>query len=123
MTLVEQQESSRYTKIIKERQLQNHPVPPTRPSQQQQESSSNSSIKKQQIVEKVYSIIRDNSGEIRTADLDRIIGNKQDVRFAITRLTVTGRIRRKRGLGASGIEYYYHDIYSPTSSKFIRMKA
>jgi hypothetical protein len=123
MTLIEQQESSHYTKIIKERQMQNHPLPPTRLPQQQQESSSNSSTKKQQIVEKVYSIIRDNSGKIRTADLDRIIGNKQDVRFAITRLTVIGRIRRKRGLGSSGIEYYYHDIYSQTSSKFRRMSA
>jgi hypothetical protein len=121
MTLIEQQESSHYTKIVKERQLQTHPLPPTRPSRQQQESSINSSIKKQQIVEKVYSIIRDNSGKIRTADLDRIIGNKQGVRFAITRLTVIGRIRRKRGLGSSGIEYYYHDIYSQTSSKFTRM--
>lgn len=75
-----------------------------------------------QLIQNVYSLICSNSGKIRTIDLDRIVGNKQDVRFAITRLTIMGRIRRKRGLGSNGIEYYYHDIHSETFSK-IRKRA
>jgi hypothetical protein len=39
-----------------------------------------------------------------------MIGNKQDVRLAITRLTVQGRIKRVRGFGKMGIEYFYKDI-------------
>jgi hypothetical protein len=39
-----------------------------------------------------------------------MIGNKQDVRLAITRLTVQGRIKRVRGFGKRGIEYFYKDI-------------
>ena len=77
---------------------------------------------RKQLIEQVYSIIRDNSGKIRTADLDRILGNKQDVRFAITRLTIIGRISRKKGLGVNGIEYYYHDTHSQILSKFRKMK-
>ena len=77
--------------------------------------------KKQELIEEVYSIIKDNSGKIRAADLDRIIKNKHDVRFAITRLTVSGKICRKRGLGINGIEYYYHDTQSETFSKFRKM--
>ncbi|MCI0557908.1 MAG: hypothetical protein MN733_05390, partial [Nitrososphaera sp.] len=49
--------------------------------------------------------------------LDRLIGNKQDVRFAITRLTVQGRIKRIRGFGKVGIEYFYKDISSESRKK------
>ena len=62
------------------------------------------------LIETVYSIIRDKSGKITSKDLDEIIGNKQDVRFAITRLTVQGKIKRVRGFGKVGIEYFYKDI-------------
>jgi hypothetical protein len=34
------------------------------------------------------------------------------VRFAITRLTVQGRIKRIRGFGKVGIEYFYKDVAS-----------
>ncbi len=114
MVLIEEQQSSLYSEITWEWQPERHSLSLPLSSQQQGSSSTNT-IKKQQLVEQVYFIIRGNSGKIRTTDLDRIIGNKQDVRFAITRMTVSGRIRRKRGLGSSGIEYYYHDIYRKTS--------
>jgi DNA-binding transcriptional regulator PaaX len=61
-------------------------------------------------IEVVYAIIRSSSGKLTSKDLDRIIGNKQDVRLAITRLTVQGRIKRIRGFGKRGIEYFYKDI-------------
>jgi hypothetical protein len=65
-----------------------------------------------ELVEAVYGIIRSRSGKVTSRDLDALIGNKQDVRFAITRLTVQGRIKRIRGFGRVGIEYYYKDIAS-----------
>jgi hypothetical protein len=75
-----------------------------------------------ELIEKVYSIISENSGKIKSTDLDRIIGDKTDVRFAITRLTVLGRISRKRELGSSGIEYFYHDVHSSSFEKYRRME-
>lgn len=62
------------------------------------------------LIETVYAIIKSRSGEVTSKDLDQIIGNKQDVRFAITRLTVQGRIKRVRGFGKVGIEYFYKEI-------------
>ena len=64
------------------------------------------------LIETVYSIVRSRSGKVTSKDLDQMIGNKQDVRFAITRLTVQGRIKRIRGFGKVGIEYFYKDIAS-----------
>ena len=64
------------------------------------------------LIEAVYAIIKSRSGRITSRDLDDLVGNKQDVRFAITRLTVQGRIKRVRGFGRIGIEYFYKDIAS-----------
>ena len=61
-------------------------------------------------IETVYAIIRSRSGKLTSKDLDQMIGSKQDVRLAITRLTVQGRIKRVRGFGKMGIEYFYKDI-------------
>ncbi|HEX7031675.1 MAG TPA: hypothetical protein VF172_01620 [Nitrososphaera sp.] len=69
------------------------------------------------LIETVYSIIKSKSGKITSKDLDQLIGNKQDVRFAITRLTVQGRIKRIRGFGKVGIEYFYKDIASEPQQK------
>lgn len=77
---------------------------------------------KNELIERVYSIIRENSGKIKSTDLDRIVGDKADVRFAITRLTVLGRISRKRELGSGGIEYVYHDVCSSSFEKHRRME-
>ena len=75
-----------------------------------------------ELVEKVYLLISENSGKIKASDLDRIVGDKADVRFAITRLTVLGRISRKRELGSRGIEYVYHDVCSSSFAKHRRME-
>lgn len=69
------------------------------------------------LIETVYAAIRSKSGRVTSRDLDHLIGNKQDVRFAITRLTVQGRIRRVRGFGKVGIEYFYKDIASDPRKK------
>ena len=69
-------------------------------------------------IEEVFSVIRENSGKIRTVDLDRIFGNKLEVRTAIMKLTNAGRISRKRGLGKSGVEYFYHDHESESFVKY-----
>jgi DNA-binding transcriptional regulator PaaX len=75
------------------------------------------------LVETVYSTIRSKSGKITSKDLDELIGNKQDVRFAITRLTVQGRIKRIRGFGKVGIEYFYKDIASEPRKKSVESAA
>jgi DNA-binding transcriptional regulator PaaX len=62
------------------------------------------------LIETVYATIKSKNGKVTSKDLDQLIGNKQDVRFAITRLTVQGRIKRVRGFGKVGIEYFYKDI-------------
>ena len=64
------------------------------------------------LIETVYAIVKSRSGRVTSKDLDNLMGNKQDVRFAITRLTVQGRIKRIRGFGKVGIEYFYKDIAS-----------
>ena len=64
------------------------------------------------LIETVYAVIKSKSGKVTSKDLDNLVGNKQDVRFAITRLTVQGRIKRVRGFGKVGIEYFYKDIAS-----------
>jgi len=64
------------------------------------------------LIETVYAVIRGKSGKVTSKDLDHLIGNRQDVRFAITRLTVQGRIKRMRGFGKIGIEYFYKDVAS-----------
>jgi DNA-binding transcriptional regulator PaaX len=75
------------------------------------------------LIETVYSIIRSKSGKVTSKDLDQLIGNKQDVRFAITRLTVQGRIKRVRGFGKVGIEYFYKDIAEPRNKKSVEPAA
>jgi DNA-binding transcriptional regulator PaaX len=76
------------------------------------------------LIETVYATIRSKSGKVTSKDLDQLIGNKQDVRFAITRLTVQGRIKRMRGFGKVGIEYFYKDIASEQSkSKIVEPEA
>lgn len=65
-------------------------------------------------IDMVYMIIRSRSGKVTSKDLDQMIGNKQDVRLAITRLTVQGRIKRVRGFGKMGIEYFYKDVMHQT---------
>jgi DNA-binding transcriptional regulator PaaX len=75
------------------------------------------------LIETVYAIIRSKSGKVTSKDLDQLIGNKQDVRFAITRLTVQGRIKRIRGFGKVGIEYFYKDIASEPRKKPVEKTA
>jgi hypothetical protein len=75
-----------------------------------------------ELIERVYSVIQQNSGKVRSLDLDRIIGDQQEVRFAITRLTVMGRISRKRGFGVNGVEYFYHDVSSASFEKHRRIE-
>jgi predicted transcriptional regulator len=64
------------------------------------------------IIQRVYAAIRKNSGKVRSADLHRLIGDKEDVRYAVSRLTNAGKIKRMRGLGEKGVEYFYHDVQS-----------
>jgi len=77
---------------------------------------------KNELAESVYSIIKANSRRIRTADLDRRIGNKQDVRSAITRLAIMDKIKRVRGFSPNGVDYFYHDLSSSCFEKYRKVE-
>jgi hypothetical protein len=68
--------------------------------------------KKYDCTELVYSIVRNNSGKVTGKQLEREIGNRYEVRYAITRLTKEGRIRRVRGFGVDRVEFFYQIIAS-----------
>jgi hypothetical protein len=70
---------------------------------------------KENIDELVYSLIKRETGKITAKLIEKEIGrnkNQRDIQYAIIHLTKKGRIRRVRGFGLNGIEYYYHDIVS-----------
>jgi ketosteroid isomerase-like protein len=64
--------------------------------------------------EQVYSIVRNNNGRVTGKQLEREVGNKYEVRYAIARLTKEGRIRRIRGFGVDRVVFYYQVIDVPT---------
>ena len=75
----------------------------------------NKKSKEENIDEIVYSAIKSRSGKITTKHLEREIGSnksQREVQYAIIHLTKKGKIRRVRGFGSNGIEYYYHDVVS-----------
>jgi predicted transcriptional regulator len=75
----------------------------------------NRKLKEEGIDELVYSAIKNKSGKITTKHLEKEIGSnksQREVQYAIIHLTKKGKIRRVRGFGLNGIEYYYHAIVS-----------
>lgn len=75
----------------------------------------NRKLKEEGIDELVYSAIKNKSGKITTKHLEKEIGSnksQREVQYAIIHLTKKGKIRRVRGFGLNGIEYYYHAIIS-----------
>lgn len=71
----------------------------------------------QQLVDRVYEIIRKNSGRVRSTDLHLIIGDKEAVHYALSQLNLERKIKRIRGLGEKGVEYFYYDIESKECQK------
>jgi hypothetical protein len=80
---------------------------------------------KQNLVELVYSIINNHGGKATRKYIEQVIylsnnnnshqdsnnnNNKYIVRYAILRLLREGKIKRVRGFGPKGIEYYYVSI-------------
>jgi hypothetical protein len=61
-------------------------------------------------VQWVYSIIQRESGKVTAKHLEKEIGNKYGVHYAITRLTKEGKIKRVRGFGPQRIEFFYLDV-------------
>jgi hypothetical protein len=61
-------------------------------------------------VERVYSIIRRYNGRVTAKHLEHALGSRKEVRYAITRLTTQGRIKRIKGFGKDRIEYFYRDL-------------
>jgi hypothetical protein len=78
---------------------------------------------KQNVVELVYSIINNHGGKATRKYIEEEVhpsnnnnnshqnsNNKYIVRYAILRLLREGKIKRVRGFGPKGIEYYYVSI-------------
>jgi hypothetical protein len=78
---------------------------------------------KQNVVELVYSIINNHGGKATRRYIEEEVhpsnnnnnshqnsNNKYIVRYAILRLLREGKIKRVRGFGPKGIEYYYVSI-------------
>jgi Mn-dependent DtxR family transcriptional regulator len=65
---------------------------------------------KDRSVRSVYSIIKNHSGRITTKHLEKEIGSKHEVHYALRRLSREGKIKRIRGFGVDRVEYFYEDI-------------
>ena len=65
---------------------------------------------KDRSVRSVYSIIKSHSGKITTKHLEKEIGSKYEVHYALRRLSREGKIKRIRGFGVDRVEYFYEDI-------------
>ena len=63
-------------------------------------------------VKSVYSVIKSRSGKVTTKHLEKEIGNKSEVHYALRRLAREGKIKRTRGFGNDRIEYFYEDLDS-----------
>lgn len=74
------------------------------------------------LIESVYTAISANSGKIQSTALDGIIGNKQDVRFAITRLTLVDKTSRRRGLARTEVNTFYHYTEAQSFEQHRRME-
>jgi Fe2+ or Zn2+ uptake regulation protein len=64
--------------------------------------------------ESVFTIINQNSGRLNFKDLySKMVENGSSNRVALYRaiatLTKEGKIRRIKGIGKTGIDYFYHD--------------
>jgi hypothetical protein len=65
---------------------------------------------KDSVVESVYSIIKNRNCKVTTKYLEKEIGSKYKVHYAVTRLIKEGKIKRIRALGRERIEYFYEHI-------------
>lgn len=65
---------------------------------------------KDRSVRSVYSIIKSHSGKVTTKYLEKEIGSKYEVHYALRRLSREGKIKRIRGFGVDKVEYFYEDI-------------
>jgi repressor of nif and glnA expression len=67
-------------------------------------------ISKEKLIESVYMLIKnDYGGRATTKHIEKEMDDmgKRKMRYAIRRLTQEGKIKRVRGFGPKGIQYYY----------------
>jgi hypothetical protein len=63
------------------------------------------------LIELVYSIIKKSrNGRITAKQLEREIGDKNKVRYALKYLQRENKIKKVRGLGTDRIDYFYQII-------------
>lgn len=70
------------------------------------------STSRENVIGSVYAFIKNYQGKPTRKYLEEELSQfgKQPVRYAILRLTKEGRIKRVRGFGSRGIEYYYKSL-------------
>ena len=67
--------------------------------------------KEDSLVRSVYSIIRNHKGKVTAKHLEKEVGSKHKVRYALTHLMKEGKVKRVRAFGIDGIGYFYEDCH------------
>jgi hypothetical protein len=68
---------------------------------------------KENLIESVYSIIKKSrNGRITAKQLEKEIGDKNKVHYALTYLLKEHKVKKVRGLGIDRIDYFYQIISS-----------
>lgn len=76
-----------------------------------------------QYVENVFKTISEGSGTINFKELFAKVGNgsnRVQLYRAIAFLTKEGRIKRLKGIGKEGIDYFYHDVAKIKNKKLLQ---
>ena len=66
---------------------------------------------KDSLVGSVYNIIKNRKARVTAKHLEKEVGSKHKVRYALTHLMKEGKVKRVRAFGIDGIAYFYEDCH------------
>ncbi len=66
---------------------------------------------KDSLVSLVYNIIKNRKSKVTSKHLEKGVGSKHKVRYALTHLMKEGKVKRVRAFGIDGIGYFYEDCH------------
>jgi hypothetical protein len=64
---------------------------------------------KDNLVGSVYNIIKNRKARVTAKHIEKEIGSRYKVRYALTRLIREKKVKRTRAFGIDGIGYFYED--------------